>query len=366
VTEAIPSAAPGRAYLAHQREIDDAVHNVLIGGSYILGEQVAAFEREFAAYLGVAQAIGVANGTDALHLALRACGVANGDKVITVSHTAVATVAAIEMAGATPVLVDIDPRTFTMTPSSVEAALQEHADNVTAIIPVHLYGHPVSLSAILEIADRHQLLVIEDCCQSHGAAWQARRTGSFGHMAAFSFYPTKNLGALGDGGAVVTNDARRADLLRMLRQYGWQRRYISEFAGWNSRLDEVQAAILRIKLRYIEADNARRLQIAGVYDEAFAGGPLVVPEAHPDALHVYHQYTVRLKDPLRLQRVMQDAGVGTSILYPQPVHLQPAYRNHVARVDLTQTEKVCREILCLPMYPELTDAEVGRVVEAAG
>jgi dTDP-4-amino-4,6-dideoxygalactose transaminase len=184
-------------------------------------------------------------------------------------------------------------------------------------------------------------------------------------MAAFSFYPTKNLGALGDGGAIVTNDGRRADMLRMLRQYGWERRYISEFPGWNSRLDELQAAILRIKLRYLDAGNDQRRQIAAVYDGALAAGPLVVPEAHPDAFHVYHQYAVRLKDPLRLQRAMQSAGVGTAILYPQPVHLQPAYRDRIAHVDLAQTEKVCPEILCLPIYPELTDSEVQRVIEAA-
>ncbi len=357
-------ADPGRNYFAHKNEIDTAVKRVFESGRYILGDEVAAFEREFAEYLGVSHAIGVGNGTEAIHLALRACGVGPGDKVITVSHTAVATVSAIEEAGATPVLVDIDPATFTIDPASIERALDEHGENVTAIIPVHIYGHPAPMPAIIEIAGRRKLLVIEDCAQSHGATWHGRKTGTFGHLATFSFYPTKNLGALGDGGAVVTNDSRLAESVRMIRQYGWRTRYVSESAGWNSRLDELQAAILRVKLQYLDAENSERRRIASTYNEAFGQASLLIPASNPEAAHVYHQYTVRSKNRDRLQSNLRQSGIVTAVLYPQPVHLQPAYRERVPHVALPITERVCREILSLPIHPHLMPGEVNLIIEA--
>src|SRR5258708_7742541 len=274
-TMSIPPSDPAANYPAHKREIAPAIGAVLAGGSYILGPQVEAFEREFAAYLGVSHAIGVASGTDALHLALRACGVRPGDGVLTVSHTAVATVAAVELAGAAPVLVDIDPATFTLDCSALEAAVRtDWGVRLKAIIAVHLYGHPANMPAVMDIAGRHGLHVIEDCAQSHGASIAGRKTGSWGHVAAFSFYPTKNLGALGDGGAVVTNDSAFADRLRSLREYGWRRRYISDEPGMNSRLDELQAAVLRVKLPYLDSENACRSKHAEAYGVALEGAGL--------------------------------------------------------------------------------------------
>lgn len=365
-TNLILPANPQASYLAHAAEIDSAVQRVLRSGWYILGEEVAAFEREFAAYIGVSTALGVGSGTEALHLALRAGDIGAGDVVITVSHTAVATVAAIELAGAVPVLVDIDPETYTLDVTRLEETIAAHRDRVKAIIPVHLYGHPADMPRIMEIAVRHKLLVIEDCAQCHGATLNGRKTGTWGHMAAFSFYPTKNLGALGDGGALVTNDAALAERATLLRQYGWRERYISELAGLNTRLDEIQAAILRVKLRYLDADNARRRQIAETYTGALSKTHLILPPASTQARHVFHQYTVRSPQRDKLQAALKKSGVGAAILYPQPVHLQPAYRGRLMQSAgwLGHTERVCGELLCLPMHPHLSEAEVARVVDA--
>ena len=358
-------ADPKRNYIAHKEEIDEAVRRVLEGGWYILGDEAASFEREFAGYVGVSHGIGAGSGTEALHLAFRACGVGPGDLVVTVSHTAVATVAAIELAGAAAVLVDIDPNTFTMAASELESAVESHGRRVKAIVPVHLYGHPADMPRIMEIAASHRVIVIEDCAQSHGATITGRKTGSWGHLAAFSFYPTKNLGALGDGGAVVTDDSGLAERAQLLRQYGWRTRYISEMAGLNSRLDEVQAAILRVKLRYLDAENQRRQDIASRYDAAFSGTSLRLPVAHPNVSHAYHQYTVRSDRRDALQSRLKESGVGAAILYPQPVHLQPAYLGRVQTAGkLENTERVCAEILSLPIHPHLTDDEVGRIIEA--
>ncbi|RME35204.1 MAG: DegT/DnrJ/EryC1/StrS family aminotransferase, partial [Thermoflexia bacterium] len=291
-----------RQYAGLKEEIDAAIGRVLARGRFILGEEVATFEEEFAAACGVACAVGVASGTDALHLALRACGIGPGDEVITVSHTAVATVAAIELAGARPVLVDVDPRRYTMDPARVEERI---TPRTRAILPVHLYGCPADLAPLLEMARRYGLLLIEDCAQAHGARYRGRPVGSWGEIAAFSFYPTKNLGAFGDGGAVVTNDPTLAERVRLLREYGWARRYISHLRGTNSRLDELQAAVLRVKLRYLESWNARRREIAALYRELLSEGVarwgLVLPEEPPDARHVYHLYVVRTphRDALR-------------------------------------------------------------------
>ncbi|HKB40142.1 MAG TPA: DegT/DnrJ/EryC1/StrS family aminotransferase, partial [Gemmataceae bacterium] len=333
-------ADPGAGYLAHKGAIDAAVRRVLESGWYILGQEAAAFEAEFARYLGVRHAVGVGSGTDALHLALRACGVGPGDAVITASHTAVATVAAIELAGAAPVLVDIDPRSFTLDPNRLEQAVAEHggrgrassAGRLKAVIPVHLYGHPADMPAVMDIARRHDLIVIEDCAQAHGAAVERRKVGTWGHLAAFSFYPTKNLGALGDGGAVVTNDPQTAERARLLREYGWRERYKSEVAGMNTRLDELQAAVLRVKLRHLDRENARRRELARTYDAALSATPLVLPRPRGDVDHVYHLYVVRSQQRDELRASLKADGIGTSIHYPTPVHLQPAYRGRLVLV----------------------------------
>lgn len=359
-------ADPKANYLAHKAEIDQAVHRVLDSGWYILGKEGTAFEQEFAQYLGVGNAVGVGNGTDALEIALRACGVGMGDAVITVSHTVVATVAAIELVGATPVLVDIDPHTFTLDPNLLEETIKQHqGSRIKAIIPVHLYGHPAAMPAIMEIAQRHDLYVIEDCAQSHGAAIGGRKTGAWGHLAAFSFYPTKNLGALGDGGAVVTDDAAMAQKLRLLRQYGWQQRYISEFPGMNTRLDEIQAAVLRVKLQYLDQENAQRRQLAEIYNQRLAATPLILPQVNHDLDSAYHQYVVKSQERHRLQDFLKTNNVGTLIHYPVPVHRQPAYQDRVAigSGGLEVTEKVCQEVLSLPMHPQMTNEQAHQVAD---
>ncbi len=367
MTHTIPQSDPKANYLAHKREIDEAIAEALDSGWYILGQQVIAFEREFADYLGAEHCIGVANGTDALHLALRACGVGAGDVVITVAHTAVATVAAIEMTGALPLLVDVDPMTFTISPESVEDAVKTYRDQlrIRAIIAVHLYGHPAEMRAIRDIARRYDLKVVEDCAQAHGATINGQKVGTFGDVAAFSFYPTKNLAALGDGGAIVTNDPGVAERVRLLREYGWRERYVSETAGFNSRLDEIQAAILRVKLKYLDEENGRRREIARIYDERLASTPLQLPRCQSGVEHVYHQYVARSVERDKLREHLRQQGIGALIHYPVPVHLQPAYKNRapVHRGALPVTEEAARQILSLPMHPQLTDQQVARVCE---
>jgi len=358
----IPQANPRAQYLSHQAEIDQAIVRVLEKGRYILGEEAAAFEHEFADYLGVRFGVGVGSGTEALHLALRACGVRPGDEVITVAHTAVATVAAIELCGATPVLMDIAPRSFTLDPTKLEAAI---TPATRAVIPVHLYGQSADLEPILSIARKRRVRVIEDCAQSHGAMYDGRRTGAWGDMACFSFYPTKNLGAIGDGGFVATDDPQLAENARLLREYGWRERYVSDVAGWNTRLDELQAAILRVKLRALDADNARRRCLAAMYDEWLAACPVVLPMEMPYGQHVYHLYVVRAERRDALRVFLKERGIGSLIHYPVPVHLQPAYRGRLGDVgSLPETERAARDVLSLPMFPELTEAEVRQVAEA--
>jgi dTDP-4-amino-4,6-dideoxygalactose transaminase len=349
----ITQSNPKAGYLSHKEEIDQAIASTLEGGWYILGKQVSQFEAEFAAYLGVKHSVGVGSGTDAISLALRAAGIGSGDIVVTVSHTAVATVAAIEMAGAIPVLVDIDPLRFTLDPTALEAALTKlRGKAVKAIVPVHLYGFPADMTAIGEIARRHNLTVIEDCAQCHGALLDGRKTGSIGHISAFSFYPTKNLGALGDGGAIATSDDALAERCRLLREYGWRQRYISEVPGVNTRLDELQAAILRVKLRHLDEGNNKRIAIAALYREMLTGTGIGLPWAQGS--HVYHQFVVRTTRRDDLRAFLNDKGVGTLIHYPVPVHLQPAYAERLLDVGpLRQTESAAKEVLSLPMYPEL-------------
>lgn len=357
----IPCADPKAQYLSHKAGIDAAMRRVLDGGRYVLGAEVAAFETEFADYLGGGHAVGVGSGTEAVHLALASLGVGPGDEVITVSHTAVATVAAIELAGATPVLVDVEPGTFTIDPKLVEAAL---SPKTKAVVAVHLYGHPADLDALTELCRRKGVKLVEDCAQSHGANWKGRRTGSFGDAAAFSFYPTKNLGAIGDGGAVFFKDKPSADKARLLREYGWAERYVSAIPGLNSRLDELQAAVLRVKLRALDADNAKRRALAAVYRGVLKGFP-GLPAERPGAEPVYHLFVVTHPERDALKAFLLERGAGTMIHYPMPIHLQPAYKVRVAvRGPMAVTERAAREVLSLPMFPELPEADARRAAEA--
>jgi dTDP-4-amino-4,6-dideoxygalactose transaminase len=358
----ILTANPKANYLAHKEEIDQAVLRVLESGWYILGSEVQAFESAFSSWAAAAHAVAVANGTDALEISLRACGVGPGDLVLTVSNTAVATVAAIERSGAAPVFVDIDPATFTMNPVSLEETLTVlqrdtgKAGNCQpkAVIPVHLYGHPADLPAILDIASRYHLHVIEDCAQAHGACLNDQKVGTFGRTGAFSLYPTKNLGALGDGGIVITQDSQLASELAVIREYGWKERYISIVPGINSRLDPIQAAILRVKLRYLDGENEKRQQIAAIYTQQLENLGFTLPVVRSGCTHVYHQYTIRLQERDMLQKYLREQGIAAQVLYPVPIHLQPAYQGRVPLItSLEKTEQAASEILSLPMYPEL-------------
>jgi dTDP-4-amino-4,6-dideoxygalactose transaminase len=366
----IPQANPKAAYLAHRAEIDAAIKRVLDDGWYIMGEEVAAFEREFAAYVGAGFGIGVASGTDALILALKALGLGSGDAVITVSHTAVATVAAIELANATPVLADIGDD-WCMDPIALERLLTRWPASLPApkaIIPVHLYGEPAPMPAIAELAAAHGLDVIEDCSQAHGAKIGRKPVGSWSRLAAYSLYPTKNLGALGDAGIVTTSDPALQERLTSLRQYGWRQRYVSDIRGLNSRLDPIQAAVLRVKLKFLAADTQRRRQIAQCYATGLDGLPgLRLPPAKADCVGVFHQFVVdaglrrdALQEALKVQDIL------TAIHYPVPIHLQPAYRNQIAIGEggLPRSEHAAESILSLPMFPQLTDAEIDQVISA--
>ena len=361
----IPQTDPRAGYLAQRSAIDAAITRVLEGGFYILGREVEAFEVAFADFIGVGHAIGVGNGTDAIELALRACNIGAGDLVFTVSHTAVATVAAIERAGATAVMVDVEPGTYTMAPHELSRALKTtKSGRPAAVLPVHIYGQPAELSALAEIARGHGLRLIEDCAQSHGALYCGKPAGSIGDIACFSFYPTKNLGALGDGGMVVTSDSSLAAALREIREYGWRERYVSARVGINSRLDAMQAAILGVKLNNLKANNARRQAIAARYDIGLNGLPLALPVRRPNATHVFHQYVIRLADRDALRDRLRAAGIGTGIHYPVPVHRQPAYEGRLAcgPSGLGVTERAAPQILSLPMYPQLSDEAVDRVI----
>jgi dTDP-4-amino-4,6-dideoxygalactose transaminase len=361
----IPQTDPRAGYLQKKAAIDAAITRVLDSGWYILGREAEAFEARFAEVIGVAQGIGCGNGTDAIELALRACGIGAGDLVFTVSHTAVATVAAIERAGATAVLVDIEPVGFCMDPTALEGAVKAPPKGrPAAVLPVHLYGEPSDLNGIGGIARTHGLRVIEDAAQGHGALYRGRAVGSIGDFGCFSFYPTKNLGALGDAGAIVTDNAELAAAAREIREYGWRDRYVSAVPGINTRLDPLQAAILNTKLDGLAADNTRRRAIAARYDGGLADLPLALPSQRDGATHVYHQYVIRTAQRDRLREHLGKAAIGTGIHYPLPVHLHPAYRGRVpvAPGGLCNSEAVAREILSLPMFPQLSDAAVDRVI----
>ncbi len=358
----IPAVDLEAQYLSIQAEVDAAVAQVLASGQYIIGPETEEFERDFAGFCGAAQAVAVASGTDALQLALRACGIQPGDEVITVAHTAAATVAAIELAGACPLLVDIDPRRYTLDPAPLAAVLTART---RAVVPVHLYGCPADLEPILDFAHRHGLLVIEDCCQAHGAVYHGRPVGTWGQAAAFSFYPTKNLGGFGDSGAVVSNDVAVSERVRALRQYGWVERNRSELKGLNSRMDELQAAVLRVKLPHLQAWNERRRALAAQYSSLLEGCGVILPFEPQDTRHVYHQYVLRHPQRDALRNHLTSRGIGTLIHYPLPVHLQPAYADLKLRSgSLLESEAAAREVLSLPMRPEMSEEDVAQVCAA--
>jgi dTDP-4-amino-4,6-dideoxygalactose transaminase len=366
----LPFADPGAGYRALQGEIDAAVARALASGWYILGKEGEAFEAEYAAWLGEGQhAVGCANGTDAIMLILRGLGIGPGSTVVTVSHTAVATVAAIEMAGATPLLLDIDPDSYTMDPDELASVLEAPPPGlppIRAVIPVHIYGQAADLARIQAACRKAGVALIEDCAQCHGARFQGRKLGTFGDAAAFSLYPTKNLGALGDGGVLTSPDKALAERIGAIRQYGWKQRYVSDLVGVNSRLDELQAAILRVKLKHLDAQNARRRAIAAQYDAALAGTGLAPPARRAEAEHVFHLYVLRHPDRDAIMARLKAQGIGTGIHYPVPVHAQPAYAGRVVLgpAGCAETAQAAREVFSLPMYPELADAQVARVCEA--
>jgi dTDP-4-amino-4,6-dideoxygalactose transaminase len=358
----IPFLDVGATYHELREEIDQAVGRVLAGGWYILGSEVEAFEREFADYLGVKHCIGVGNGLDALHLALKARGLGSGDEVLVPSNTYIATWLAVSYCGATPVPVEPDEATYNLDPARLEAAI---TPRTKAIVPVHLYGQSADMAPILEVAERYGLWVLEDAAQAHGATYRGQHTGGLGHAAGWSFYPGKNLGAFGDAGAITTNDDQLAEQIRMLRNYGSKVKYYNEVAGFNSRLDEIQAAVLRVKLKYLDEWNRRRQEIAAFYLQNLAGTGLTMPTVPATNAHVWHLFVVRSPRRDALQKHLQDAGIGTVIHYPVPPHLQKAYQE----LDLPEgrfpiSEALHREVLSLPMGPHLTEAQAAAVVKA--
>ena len=349
-------------YLSIKDEIDEAIQRVISNSSFILGEEVRAFEEEFASFCEARFAIGTSSGTSALHLALLACGVGLGDEVITTPHTFVATTEAISHAGARPVFVDIDPESYNINPTKIEAAI---TDKAKAIIPVHLYGQPAEMDAIMEIADKHGLKVIEDAAQAHGAGYKGKRVGTIGNVGCFSFYPAKNLGAYGDGGMVVTNDEEIAEKVRLLRNHGRTEKYEHLIEGYGYRLDALQAAILKVKLKRLETWNAQRRKNAAIYREMLKGLDLVLPHENSDSRPVYHLFVVRTPRRNELREYLRLREIQTGIHYPIPLHLQPAYR-HLGYEpgDFPYSERAAQEVLSLPLYPELTKEGISQVVRA--
>jgi dTDP-4-amino-4,6-dideoxygalactose transaminase len=347
---------------ALKAELMEAAGRVLDSCQFALGNEVAAFEEEFAAYSGAKFAAGVNTGTSALHLALLAGGIGPGDEVITVSHTFMASVSSIRYTGAKPVLVDIDPVSYTIDPKLVEGAITKHTK---AIMPVHLYGQPADLDPLLDIAKKHNLLVIEDACQAHGAEYKGRRVGGIGHMAAFRFYPGKNLGACGEGGAFVTNDPEYIEKVRMLRDWGQEKRYHHVLEGYNYRMDNIQGAFLRVKMKHLPAWTEARRDHAARYRELFEGSAVRFPREMPYAKHVYHLYAVMAGNRDALHKILGDKGIATGFHYPIPVHLQPCFESlGYGKGKLPHTEKAAAEEISLPMFAELSDDQIREIAEA--
>ncbi len=363
VEEQIPAVDLRAQYAAIGAEIRAAIEEVLAAQQFILGPQLAALEREVAQLCGRRFGVGVASGTDALVLALRVCGIGRGDEVMVPAFSFIATAAAVSLLGARPVFADIDPRTFNLDPARIESCI---TPKMRAIVPVHLYGLPAEMDTILQIAARRGLAVIEDNAQAIGASYKGRKTGGLGQLGCLSFYPSKNLGAYGDAGMIVTDSEEWAARLRLLRDHGQARKYVSEEQGWNSRLDEIQAAVLRVKLRHLESWKAARQAHADEYNRLLSQIPDVITPAVPDGSeHVYHQYTIRVRERERVQRTLAARGIATAVYYPVPLHLQPLYAalGH-KRGDLPEAERASGEVLSLPMYPELRPDQIARVAEA--
>jgi dTDP-4-amino-4,6-dideoxygalactose transaminase len=344
-----------REFAVIGEEVSEAIQTVLESGWFILGKETEKFEEEFSKYVGTKFGIGVNSGSDALYLAVKALGIHEGDEVLTVSHTMISTVDSIARNGAKPVFVDIDPETYVMDTSELEAKISH---KTRALLPVHLYGHPVNMDQCMEIAEKHNLYVIEDACQAHGTEYKTRKVGSIGTAGCFSFYPTKNLGAYGDAGMVVTNDEELSDRLKKMRNYGQSKKNYHDFVGVNSRLDEIQAAILRTKLRYLDEWNEKRRKLARIYNELLEGTDAIIPIEREYAKHVYHLYVIRHKCRVKLQQYLLNQGIQTLVHYPIPVHLQKAYTTND---KLLITERICGEILSLPVNPWLKEEEVEEI-----
>ncbi len=349
---------PKEQYLAHSDEIKTAIDRVLDSGRYILGGEVEAFENEFANFIETKYCVGVANGTDALHLALRAFDIGFNDEVITSSHTAVATASAIAMSGAKPIFVDIESEFYTIDTTKIKAAI---TPKTKAIIAVHIYGQPCDMNTLVAIAKEHNLALIEDCAQAHGAEFNGKKVGSIGDIGCFSFYPTKNLGAIGDGGAITTNSAEIYAKIKALREYGWQNDRISHFCGFNSRLDEIQAAILRVKLKYLAKDTQKRNEIANIYFEKLKNA-VVLPKIRQNCTHAFHLFVIMIKNRDGIQEALKQDGVYALVHYNAAVHMQPAFLD--TKTNLTNTQNILDKILSLPMYPELSREEVSHVCDS--
>lgn len=356
----IPFGNLKRQYEQIRQQIDKVTHEVYESGWFILGQQCQQFETNFAQYCKAKYAVGVGSGTEALHLSLIACGVQPGDEVITVANTCVPTLSAISFAGAVPVFIDIDEKTFTINPALIEERI---TDKTKAILPVHLYGQCADMDSIGEIASKYKLAVVEDCAQSHGSLYKGKMAGTMGDAGAFSFYPSKNLGAFGDGGLVLTNDEKIAQKIVKLRNYGQEKRYYHSIKGFNSRLDELQAAILNAKLPYLEGWNQRRREIAKRYHEAFSSVGICCPLEAGDRFHTYHLYVLRVLERDRFQKLLEEKAIATIIHYPIPIHLQESYAECREQSKyLPLTEQLASEIVSLPLYPELTDEEVDYII----
>jgi dTDP-4-amino-4,6-dideoxygalactose transaminase len=348
-------------YLAIKDQINQALDKVLSSGWFILGRQLELFEKEFANYLGTKYALGVNSGSDALLLALKAIDIQPGDEVITVAHTFISTVDAITRNAATPVLVDIDPDTFCIDTAQIEYHITE---KTKAVIPVHLYGHPADMDPILSLAKKHNLFVIEDAAQAHGAEYKNKKVGGLGHVACFSFYPIKNLGAYGDAGAVVTNDERIAEKVRLFRDYGRTAKYDHDCVGINSRMDEIQAAVLSVKLKHLDSWNDKRRELAALYCQLLSDLDLTTPVEKPYAKHVYHQFTLKTKNRDKLLENLTRKQIPAQIYYPIPVHKQKAYAASLANLSLPVTERICTEVLSLPIHPWLTSDQIEQIASA--
>lgn len=362
----ILQADPGRSFAAQKEEIQEAVERVLNSSWYILGKENQNFEAAFAQYNDVPFCLGVANGTDAIEIILRALGTGQGDLVATVGNTAVATVSAIERTGAEVRFADIEEGKFTMSAASLDALLAAEP-RIKAVVAVHLFGAPAEMESIMEVAGKYALPVIEDCAQAHGAMYHSSKCGTMGIAGSFSFYPTKNLGAFGDGGAVVTSNRELYQKMCALRQYGWVKRYISDCTGINSRLDEMQAAVLSVKLPRLDENNLRRRHIANMYRQGLGDiKEIILPQEPLECFHVYHQFVIRVPGSLResLCEFLKGKNIGTAIHYPEPIPRQPAYAHVPLTVSLENTFAINDEILSLPMYPELTDEEVKEIIAA--